>query len=171
MNDHRDMPRSRSVTTVLDVLRARIDNDAFDAAIFALETVVADLGYGDVRPLPGSIAWIDRLREQGKSTALVFSGENAVSALEIAGVSDRFDAVVSGPRRTDTLVRALEEIGVPPERAIVADTAPAGIAAAQEISVYRVIAVARGPASPEELRQAGADGVVADLQELIRATR
>ena len=54
--------RPRPVATVLDVLRKRIDHDAFDAAILSLEAVAADLGYGDVRPLPGSIAWIDRLR-------------------------------------------------------------------------------------------------------------
>jgi hypothetical protein len=41
------------VSTVLDMLRTRIDHDAFDVAIFSLEAVAADLGYGDVRPLPG----------------------------------------------------------------------------------------------------------------------
>jgi hypothetical protein len=39
------------------VLRRRIDHDAFDAAILALEAVAADLGYGDVRPLPGTVTW------------------------------------------------------------------------------------------------------------------
>ena len=34
-----------------------------------------------------------------------------------------------------------------------------------------MIAVARGHASPEELREAGADIVVADLQELLGAAR
>jgi hypothetical protein len=40
------------IVTALDVLRRQIDHDDFDAAIFALDAVAADLGYGDVRPLP-----------------------------------------------------------------------------------------------------------------------
>ena len=49
----------------------------FDAAVFSLESVVADLGYGDVRPLPGSVAWIDELRAEGKRIAVLYSGEGA----------------------------------------------------------------------------------------------
>jgi phosphoglycolate phosphatase-like HAD superfamily hydrolase len=36
--------------------------------------------------------------------------------------------------------------------------------------VTLTIGVARGKASPEELRRAGADAIVADLQELLRVT-
>jgi len=46
--------------------------------------VAADLGYGDVRALPGSVAWIDRLRTKAKRIAVVSEGERASSALEIA---------------------------------------------------------------------------------------
>jgi hypothetical protein len=41
------------VATVLDVPRKRIDQEAFEAAIFSLEAVTADLGHGDVRPVAG----------------------------------------------------------------------------------------------------------------------
>ena len=51
-----DTGRVRPLVTSLDVLRLPIDLDQFDAAILALDTVAADLGYGDVRPLPGSVA-------------------------------------------------------------------------------------------------------------------
>ena len=81
---------------MLDVLRTRIDHDAFDAAIFSLEAVAADLGYGDVRPLPGSIAWIDRLRSERKRIAVLAAGERVAAALELAGIADRFDVVVTG---------------------------------------------------------------------------
>jgi beta-phosphoglucomutase-like phosphatase (HAD superfamily) len=155
---------------VLDTLRARIDHDAFDAAVFALEAVVADLGYGDVRALPGSIAWIDRLRSEGKKTALVYDGESAAAALRIAGVSDRFDAVVSGPRRADTVRKALDELGVEAERAVVVDVDPAGVAAGGEAGCMMSIAIARGQATPEQLRRGGAAAVVADLQELLGPT-
>src|SRR6185436_20467357 len=96
-------PRPRAIRSVLDVLRARVDHDKFDAAIFALEAVVADLGYGDVRPLIGSVAWIDRLRDEGKSIALVYDGDNAQAPLEIAGIADRFDTIVSGTTDQTTL--------------------------------------------------------------------
>ena len=170
MNDRLDGPRRRPVTTVLDLLRARIDHDAFDAVIFALEAVVADLGYGDLRALRGSIAWIDRLREEGKTTALIFSGDGAGPALELAGVSDRFDAVVSGPRSAATLRRVLEEIDAAPERTVVVDTTPQGIAAAVDLGAHLALAVHRGSASPEELRRGGAAAVVADLYELLGPT-
>jgi HAD superfamily hydrolase (TIGR01509 family) len=165
-----DRGRPRPVSTVLDMLRARIDHDGFDAAIFSLECVAADLGYGDIRPLPGAIAWIDQLRTEGKRIALMFSGESASSALDLAGIGDRFDLVTSGPRVSGTLREILDELDVEPERAIFVDVAPRGIAAAEEAGLRLAIAVARGSASPEQLRQSGADTVVADLQELLGPT-
>ncbi len=171
MTGGRDSPfddgRARPVPTVLDTLRARIDHDAFDAAVFALESVVADLGFGDVRALPGSVAWIDRLREEGKRTAVLFAGDSADAALELAGIADRFDEVVSGPRAPGTLDRALAALAVAHERAVFVDVAPSGLAAANEVGMYAAIAVARSAASPAELRQSGAAVVVADLQELL----
>jgi beta-phosphoglucomutase-like phosphatase (HAD superfamily) len=159
--------RPRPVPTVLDTLRARVDHDDFDAAVFALEAVVADLGYGDVRALPGSVAWIDRLRGEGKRIALVYDGESARTALQIAGVADRFDAVVSGPRNAGTLAAALAAVDVPCERAVVVDVAAAGMAAANDAGCRMGLAVARGAATPEQLRHGGASAVVADLQELL----
>jgi beta-phosphoglucomutase-like phosphatase (HAD superfamily) len=165
-----DRGRPRPLVTVLDTLRARIDHESFDAAIFSLECVAADLGYGDIRPLPGAIAFIDELRSESKRIGLVFSGERAAPALELAGVGDRFDVVVSGPRVSGTLRRILDELDVAPDRAILVDIAPRGIAAAGEAGLRMAIAVARGSASPEQLRQSGADTVVADLQELLGPT-
>jgi HAD superfamily hydrolase (TIGR01509 family) len=173
MSEHEhpfDSGRPRPVVTVLDTLRARIDHDSFDAAIFSLECVAADLGYGDIRPLPGAIAFIDELRTEGKKIGLLFSGESAKSALELAGIGDRFDVVTSGRRVSGTLRRILDDLGVAPDRAILVDVAPRGIAAAGEAGLRLAIAVARGSASPEQLRQSGADTVVADLQELLGAT-
>src|ERR1700744_2325177 len=90
----------RPIATVLDALRARIDAERFDAVGVSLEAVAADLGYGDVRPLPGAVAWIRELRGAGKKIALAGSGERARSAVELAGVADLFDAVVTGSRNT-----------------------------------------------------------------------
>jgi beta-phosphoglucomutase-like phosphatase (HAD superfamily) len=159
--------RARPIATVLDSLRARIDAERFDTAVFWLEAVAADLGYGDIRPLPGAVAWLDELRKAGKKTALAASGERARAALELAGMEDRFDTVVDGPRAASTVERAIEELNGDPESTVLVDTHPSGIRAGRRAAVHMAIGVARGSAPPEELREAGADMVVADLQELL----
>jgi beta-phosphoglucomutase-like phosphatase (HAD superfamily) len=160
--------RPRPVTTVLDLLRKRIDHDAFDAAIFSLDAVAADLGYGDVRALGGSVAWIDRLRGEGKRIAVLASGERAGVALELAGIRERFDVVSSGLPSKAGIAHALEELVVAPDRALLAGVDPTELEAARAAGVRLVIGVARGTATPEQLRRAGADAIVADLQELLR---
>src|SRR6201986_5692206 len=95
--------RPRPIATVPDALRARIDAERFDGVVLWLEAVAADLGYGDVRPLPGAVAWIRELRGADKKVALAASGESARAALELAGVADLFDVIVTGPRNTGTL--------------------------------------------------------------------
>jgi len=162
-----DSGRPRPIATVLDALRARIDAERFDAAVVWLEAVAADLGYGDVRPLPGAVAWIRELRGAGKKVALAGSGERARAAVELAGISDLFDAIVDGPRNTGTLLDATSQLAVEPSDAILIDVAPAGIQAGREAGFDLLIGVARNLGTPEDLRQAGADMVVADLQELL----
>ena len=161
--------RPRPIATVLDTLRARLDAERFDSIVFWLEAVAADLGYGDVRPLPGAVAWIEEMRGAGKRTALAASGERARAALALAGLEGEFDAVADGPRTPGTIERAIEKLEGDPETTLLVDTSPAGIRAGRQAAVHMVIAVARGHASPEELREAGADIVVADLQELLGA--
>lgn len=162
-----DSGRPRPIATVLDGLRARVDAERFDAAVLWLEAVAADLGYGDVRPLPGAIAWIRELRAAGKKIALAASGERARAAVELAGVADLFDAIVTGPRNTGTAESAARELEVEPADAILVDVAPAGIQAGKQAGFDLLIGVARNLGTPEDLRQAGADLVVADLQELL----
>jgi beta-phosphoglucomutase-like phosphatase (HAD superfamily) len=129
--------------------------------------VAAGVGYGDVRPLPGAVAWIRELHAADKKVALGASGERARAALELAGVADLFDVIVTGPRNTGTLAEATAELGVEPSAAILVDVAPAGILAGREAGFDLLVGVARNLGIPEDLRQAGADMVVADLQELL----
>lgn len=164
-----DGGKPRPIATVLDALRARIDAERFDAAVLWLEAVAADLGYGDVRPLPGAVAWIRELRGADKKIALCASGERARTAVELAGLTDLFDTIVTGPRNGGTLAEAAENLGVDTDDAILIDVAPAGIQAGREAGFDLLIGVARNLGSPEDLRQAGADMVVADLQELLGA--
>jgi beta-phosphoglucomutase-like phosphatase (HAD superfamily) len=166
-----DGGRPRPIATVLDMLRARIDAERFDAVVIWLEAVAADLGYGDVRPLPGAVAWIEELRGADKKVALCASGERARAAVELAGIEDLFDAIVTGPRNSGSLEGASDELDVEPGDSILVDVAPAGIQAGREAGFDLLIGVARNLGSPEDLRQAGADMVVADLQELLGAAR
>ncbi|MBS1894850.1 MAG: HAD family phosphatase [Actinobacteria bacterium] len=166
-----DTGRPRPIATVLDGLRARVDAERFDAVVLWLEAVAADLGYGDVRPLPGAVAWIRELRAAGKKIALAASGERARAAVELAGVADLFDAIVTGPRDAATAESAVRELEIEPADAILVDVAPAGIAAGKRAGFDLLIGVARNLGSPEDLRQAGADMVVADLQELLGSAR
>lgn len=164
-----DGGRPRPIATVLDTLRARLDAGNFDSIVFWLEAVAADLGYGDVRPLPGAVAWIEEMRGAGKRTVLASSGERARAALQLAGIDGEFDAVVDGPRTAATVERGIEAVDGDPETTLLVDTSPSGIRAGRQAAVHMAIAVARGQAMPEELREAGADIIVADLQELIGA--
>lgn len=164
-----DGGKPRPIATVLDTLRARIDAERFDAVVIWLEAVAADLGYGDVRPLPGAVAWIEELRGAQKKVALCASGERARAAVELAGVADLFDTIVTGPRNAGTLAKANEELEVEPAASLLIDVAPAGIQAGREAGFDLLIGVARNLGTPEDLRQAGADMVVADLQELLGA--
>ena len=144
-----DSGRPRPIATVLDTLRRRIDHDTFDAAVLSLDAVIADLGYGDVRALPGSVAWIDRLRAEGKRIAVVAGHERASTALDLAGIDDRFDVVVTGWNAQRRLLHALEELGVEPDRVIVMGVDPQDIEAARAAEVELAIGVARGDATPE----------------------
>jgi phosphoglycolate phosphatase len=166
---NRPAGRVRPFSTVLDTLRVEIDHDAFDVVICSLESVAADLGYGDIRALPGSVAWLERLRGHGKRLGLFATGDRATAALELAGITDLFDTASTGTLPQAALVAALDELDVEPRRAIVVAGSAAAVAAAREVDVALVIAVARGLSSPEQLRQAGANAVVADLQELLGA--
>jgi beta-phosphoglucomutase-like phosphatase (HAD superfamily) len=162
--------RARPIVTSLDMLRARIDIDAFDAVILALKAVAADLGYGDIRPLPGSVAWIDRMRGTGKRVAVASDAERAESALEIAQIADRIDLVVSGPPLKELTTRVLDELAIAPDRVIAVAVESDDIESARNAGIEFVIAIARGASTPDQLRRAGATTVVADLQELVGLT-
>ena len=154
-------PSGRPIRTVLDTLRARIDHDRFDAAVFELATVAADLGYGDVRALSGSMQWIDHLRDDGKRIALVDGGVRGEAALALAGLDEHFELSAT------TIEAAIDGLGLPAERIVAVAATAEGVAAGRRAGVHLVIAVARGLATPEQMRRAGADAVVAELHELL----
>jgi beta-phosphoglucomutase-like phosphatase (HAD superfamily) len=68
------------------------------------------------------------------------------------------------------VAKALDGLGVEPERAIVVGATQDQLAAARAVGVRLPIGFARGADTPDQLRRAGAATIVADLQELLGPT-
>ncbi len=131
-----------------------------------------------VEPYPGSVALVDTLERRHVPMAVVSSSRNTPAVLEAAGLGHRFGVIVdgvvaaaehlAGKPAPDTFIHAAGLLGVPPERAAVVEDAVSGVAAGRAGGFGLVVGVDRG-AGPEALREAGADVVVGDLADLLRA--
>ncbi len=129
-----------------------------------------------VAPYPGSVALIEALAARGTKLAVVSSSKNAPAVLAAAGIDHFFPVVVDGQVATaeglpgkpapDTFIAAAERVGVPKERAVVLEDATSGVAAGRAGDFGLVVGVDRG-AGVEGLTRAGADIVVADLDEIL----
>ena len=144
----------------------------FDAAIFSLDAVAADLGYGDVRRCrarsPGSTA----CAREGKRIAVV-AGRRA----RLGRARARRDRRSLRRRRlrlrtpsAASCARWRSSASSPTAPIVVGVDAAATSRRRAPRSVELAIGVARGTATPEQLRRAGAVAVVADLQELLGPT-
>nr|WP_245544753.1 beta-phosphoglucomutase family hydrolase [Mobilicoccus pelagius] len=141
-------------------------NDAFNAV----------LARDGVQPYPGSVALVEALAARGTKLAVVSSSKNAPSVLAAAGLDRFFPVVVDGrvaaaeglPGKPapDTFLAAAERVGVTKERAVVLEDATSGVAAGHAGRFGLVVGVDRG-AGADALTAAGADVVVADLQEIV----
>jgi len=143
-------------------------NDAFNAV----------LERDGVEAYPGSVQLLDHLRDLGLPLAVVSSSVNAPAVLEAAGLSDRFDTVVSGAVATelnlpgkpapDTFLHAAEVLGATAATSVVLEDAVSGVRAGAAGDFGAVVGVDRG-AGPDALTEAGATVVVRDLAELVPA--
>ena len=130
---------------------------------------------------PGSVQLLDSLAAPKEGVtpprlAIVSSSKNARPVLEAAGLLDRFELVVDGlvaaelelPGKPapDTYLHAATWLGVPAEKAVVVEDALSGVAAGRNGKFGLVLGVDRG-AGEQELRDAGADTVVADLADFV----
>lgn len=141
-------------------------NDAFNA-VLARDGVTA---------YPGSVAFLDYLRDLGTPLAVVSSSVNAPAVLEAAGLADRFATVVSGavaeeqglPGKPapDTFAYAARLLGSDAAGSVVLEDAVSGVRAGAAGDFGLVVGVDRG-AGHDVLTAAGADLVVSDLSELI----
>lgn len=129
-----------------------------------------------IAPYPGSQATLDQLAAMGIPSAIVSSSKNAVSVLDAAGLSDRFDVIVdgvvaadlglAGKPAPDGYLLGARRLGVEPSRTVVVEDATSGVAAGKAGAFAVTIGVDRG-AGREKLIEHGATFVVDDLSDLL----
>lgn len=141
--------------------------------------VLRKLEEGQVEVYPGSVRYVEAVREAGYKTAVVSSSANTPAVLAAAGITHLFDHRIDGnvakernlPGKPapDTFLAAAHDLGEGAESAAVYEDALAGVAAGRAGGFRRVIGVDRvGQAAA--LADNGADIVVQDLSELLEDT-
>jgi beta-phosphoglucomutase family hydrolase len=131
---------------------------------------------GAVEVYKGTVAWIRHLRRSGIKIAVVSSSAHCKAILKGAGLSDLFDArmdgdvakqlQLKGKPAPDTYLKAAEMVDAAPARSVVVEDALAGVEAGKNGKFGLVIGVDRKH-DADDLKQHGADIVVADLQEML----
>ncbi|MGH8826577.1 MAG: beta-phosphoglucomutase family hydrolase [Jiangellaceae bacterium] len=138
--------------------------------------VLTRLNTDGVEVFDGSVAYLRAVRAAGLRTAVVTASANAEAVVLAAGLQDlveaRVDGVLAaraglaGKPAPDTFLAAAVALGAEPSEAAVFEDALAGVAAGRAGGFGWVVGVDRvGQAA--ELREHGADIVVADLSELM----
>ena len=165
---------------VRDFLRARglEPTDAEIRAIADRKQALVERAFarGGVVAFPGSVKYVKALRADRVATAVVSSSTNAGTVLRAARIDGLFDLVVDGSDATrlglrskpapDGFWEAARRLGADPGRSVVIEDALSGVAAGRAGGFALVVGVARR-ATPDALREAGADLVVHDLGELV----
>lgn len=156
--------------------------DAEDAeTIYALSTrknalVQEKIVTVGVDVYPGSVRYLQAVKDAGLLAAVVSSSANAEQVLDVAGlagfIDHRVDGVsakergLPGKPKPDTFLAAAADLGVDNAQAVVFEDAIAGVEAGKAGGFGRVVGVDRlGHA--DALREHGADIVVGDLAELL----
>ncbi len=129
-----------------------------------------------VEAYPGSVRFVNHVREAGLRTAVVSSSANCHDVMVAAGIADLFEARVDGyaverdglkgKPAPDTYLAAADKLGVEPAEAAVFEDALAGVEAGRAGHFGCVVGVDR-VGQAEALRAHGADLVVDDLAELL----
>lgn len=140
--------------------------------------VVERIKAGAVQVYPGSVAYLHAVRDAGLRRAVVSASANCKDVLDAAGITDlievRVDGITArveglpGKPAPDTFLAGAKLLGVPPGNAVVFEDALAGVAAGKEGGFGLVVGVDR-VGQADELRRHGADIVVTDLAELLKA--
>jgi beta-phosphoglucomutase family hydrolase len=131
---------------------------------------------GVVEAYPGSVRYLQAVREAGLRRAVVSSSKNCREVLAAARIEDlleeRIDGIVAerehlrGKPAPDTFIAAARALGVAPSAAAVFEDALAGVAAGRAGGFAWVVGVDRAGQAPALLSH-GADVVVSDLADLL----
>lgn len=129
-----------------------------------------------VTPYPGSVRYLQAVKDAGLRIGVVTSSANGEKVLEAAGltpfVEARIDGIVlaaqglRGKPAPDSFLAGAEALGVTPGNAAVFEDALAGVQAGKEGAFGYVVGVNRAHQAGELLAH-GADVVVDDLAELL----
>ena len=140
------------------------------------EIVLATIRERGVDAYPGSIRYLDAVGRARLPCAVVSSSTNCRDVLAAAGIEGRFDAVIDGvvaerehlkgKPAPDTYLAGARALGVAPAAAAVFEDALAGVQAGRAGHFGFVVGVDRA-GQAQQLREHGADVVVADLAELL----
>jgi beta-phosphoglucomutase len=124
---------------------------------------------GQVRPLPGVLPWLERLRSEGVRQAVASSAPpaNIDVLLDELGLRPFFDVIGSGsdlPAKPDPslFLQVARLIGVPPGRCVVVEDSVAGVQAARRAGMRCLAVTTTNP--PHRLGEA--DVVAERLDEL-----
>jgi beta-phosphoglucomutase family hydrolase len=140
------------------------------------DLVLALIERDGVEVFPPSVRYLEAVRKAGLRTAVVSSSANTRQVLEVTGLAPllefRMDALVArerglkGKPAPDTFLAAAEELGGGPGDSAVFEDALAGVASGKAGGFAYVVGVDRA-GQAEALREAGADVVVRELDELL----
>ena len=129
-----------------------------------------------ITPYPGSVSYLEAVRDAGLAIGVVTSSRNAPAVLRAAGLSDfvraRVDGTVIAERHLrgkpepDSFLAGADALGVDPANAAVFEDALAGVAAGRAGGFGYVVGVDRAHQA-DALRAHGADVVVGDLADLL----
>ena len=152
------------------------DDEVTELATRKNEIVLRRIEEDGVEPYPGSVAYLKAVRDAGLATAVVSASANCEDVVRAAGLGEyldhRIDGVVAkrdglpGKPAPDTFLAGARAVGVEPARAAVYEDAVAGVEAGEAGDFGYVVGVDRVDHAGE-LREAGADVVVEDLEELL----
>ena len=132
----------------------------------------------EVAPYSGSLQYINALRAAGIRSAVVSASEHARVALDMARITHLFDERLDGGDADrmdldgqpvpDMLLALARALWLFADEVAVFEVAPAGVTAARHGAFGYVVGVDRR-GRPELLHEHGADVVVSDLSDLLRA--
>jgi beta-phosphoglucomutase family hydrolase len=176
-----DGTRSFLASRGIDLPEGKPDDPPGTQTIYGLsnaknQILLRKLHSDGVEAYPGSVRYVQAVRDAGLRRAVVSSSANCQDVLEAAHIENLFDARIDGlvaerdhlrgKPAPDMYLAGARALGLDPDQAAVFEDALAGVASGRAGRFGFVVGVDRvGQAA--QLRESGADVVVRDLAELL----